>query len=141
MTTSTLISRLEGVKQTGPGRWLAKCPAHDDRSPSLAIREVEDGRLLIHCFTGCATPDVLAAVGLGLADLFPEGPRAHHAPPERRPFPAFDVLKAIVFEVTIVSLFASKLLRGEAFTEDDYARIRLAADRLDEAVALAGGAS
>ena len=33
-----LLDRLTGVKQTAPGRWIAKCPAHEDRSPSLSIR-------------------------------------------------------------------------------------------------------
>lgn len=43
-----LLSRLDGVKEAGPGKWIARCCAHEDRKPSLSIREVED-RVLVHC--------------------------------------------------------------------------------------------
>jgi hypothetical protein len=48
---------------------MARCPAHQDKSPSLAVNEAED-RVLIHCFAGCETTDVTAAIGLNVADLF-----------------------------------------------------------------------
>ena len=51
------------------GKWVALCPAHQDRSPSLAISEADD-RLLLHCFSGCETKDVMTAVGLDISDLF-----------------------------------------------------------------------
>ena len=66
-----LLSRLNKVRQSG-GEWTALCPAHDDKNPSLGIKEADDGTLLIKCHTGCATRDILAAVGLGLPDLYPE---------------------------------------------------------------------
>ena len=69
-----ILERLEGVKRTGDGRWTARCPAHDDRSPSLSIKEIDD-RVLMHCFGGCETSAVLAAVGLNMSDLFPQGAR------------------------------------------------------------------
>ena len=51
--------------------YLARCPAHDDRHPSLSIAEGEDGRILVYCRAGCETQAVLAALGLRLVDLFP----------------------------------------------------------------------
>ena len=72
MNVHKLISRLDGVRSRGHDRWIAKCPAHDDRSPSLSIRETEDGTVLIKCFAGCGAVNVLQAVGLELVDLFPE---------------------------------------------------------------------
>lgn len=36
-----LTSRLDGVKSNGYGKYLARCPAHDDKSPSLAIKETD----------------------------------------------------------------------------------------------------
>lgn len=66
-----LTQRLEMVRYRGEGNWSARCPAHDDKDPSLSIRETDEGVLLVHCFSGCATPDVLAAVGLSFRDLFP----------------------------------------------------------------------
>ena len=55
---SRLLDRLDGARKTGSGRWLAKCPAHEDRSPSLSVRELEGGTLLVKCFGGCGAADV-----------------------------------------------------------------------------------
>ena len=71
MSIETLVSRLDGIKETGPGRYLSRCPAHDDRSPSLAIKDGDDGRVLLHCFAGCETEDVLSAIGLTFSDVMP----------------------------------------------------------------------
>jgi hypothetical protein len=67
-----VLGSLERVRQVGPGRWLARCPAHPDRDPSLSIREGSGGRVLLHCFAGCPTERVLSALGLTWPDLFPE---------------------------------------------------------------------
>lgn len=91
-----LLSNLDKVKRTGNGSFQACCPAHADRSPSLRIRELEDGRILIHCFAGCEAHDVLAAVGMDMSDLYP--PREiQQGRPERRLFSAADVLRAVGF--------------------------------------------
>lgn len=74
-----LVARLDGVRETGTGRWIARCPAHEDKRPSLSIRELDDGRVLVHDFGGCEVGDVLAAVGLEFSDLYPERPQEHHA--------------------------------------------------------------
>jgi 5S rRNA maturation endonuclease (ribonuclease M5) len=53
------------------GGFEARCPAHEDRRPSLSLSEGAEGQALVHCQAGCGVADVLAAVGLTLADLFP----------------------------------------------------------------------
>jgi hypothetical protein len=88
MTTANidlLLSRLEGVKQTAPNKWFAKCPAHDDRSPSLSIRLTDEGTILIKDFGGCDTGGVLAAVGLTFLDLFPVRTAANFDSSKPRP--------------------------------------------------------
>lgn len=65
-----LLFRLDKVRSNGNGKYMACCPAHDDRSPSLSIKETDTGRVLVHCFAGCLAADVMAAVGLTLADLY-----------------------------------------------------------------------
>lgn len=70
MSLSALIDRFTNVKQTGPSRWLACCPAHDDKSPSLSLED-RNGYPLIHCFSGCEAADVLAAVGATWQDVMP----------------------------------------------------------------------
>ena len=69
---NALLSGLQNVKPRGPGRWIACCPAHDDRNPSMTIREVEDGRILIHCFAGCGVDSILGALSLTAEALFPD---------------------------------------------------------------------
>lgn len=71
MTIDGLLPLLDGATQTARG-WIARCPAHPDRSPSLSIREGSDGRTLLHCFAGCELQAIVAALGLRLADLFPD---------------------------------------------------------------------
>ena len=70
MIVDSFMSQLEGVRRSSKGRWTAKCPAHPDRTASLSIREGDDGRVLIHCFAGCETQDVLAALGVDWDALF-----------------------------------------------------------------------
>lgn len=67
-----ILYRLDKVRRSGNGRWVARCPAHEDRSPSLSVKECLDGHTLIHCFAGCDYKDILAAIGLGPLDLYPE---------------------------------------------------------------------
>lgn len=68
----SLVSRLEYCKQVSSGKWIARCPAHEDRSPSLSIKELNDGRILIHCHAGCGANNILGSIGLEWADLYPE---------------------------------------------------------------------
>ncbi len=68
MKLAEFLPYLQGVKATPKGN-VACCPAHDDRHPSLVVKETDD-RLLIHCWAGCRTTDVLAAMGLDFPDLF-----------------------------------------------------------------------
>ncbi len=78
----------ELVHQLG-GRWhgssgVAQCPAHDDREPSLSVRDGDDGRLLTHCFSGCSPEAVWAALrdrGLAGGDA---GPGTVRQVPRRR---------------------------------------------------------
>ena len=69
-----VLAALRGVRETSSG-WLARCPAHADRDPSLMVGEGDDGRVLLHCHAGCATEDVVRALGLEMNDLFPSEER------------------------------------------------------------------
>lgn len=64
-----VLAHLVGVRRSGAG-WLANCPAHDDRRASLSIAEGDDGRVLAKCHAGCGVEAIVAAVGLGMGDLF-----------------------------------------------------------------------
>jgi len=58
------------ARRAGRNKWMARCPAHGDRSPSLSIRAGRDGRTVIHCFAGCSPEAIVAEVGLTMACLF-----------------------------------------------------------------------
>jgi len=60
LSARELAQRLD-AKQNGSG-WMAKCPAHDDRNPSLSISEGTDGKVLVHCHAGCSQTAVIDAL-------------------------------------------------------------------------------
>lgn len=131
MTAATLLDRLEGVRANGPGRWVARCPAHEDRSPSLSIREIDD-RTLIFCFAGCEAHDVLAAVGLTLAELF-DKPLDHHkgaVRDRRHTHAAREALQLLAHESLVALVAAENMAKGVTLTDDDRARLGLAAGRI-----------
>lgn len=133
MTAAALIDRLERVRQTAPGRWLARCPAHQDKSPSLSIRELDDGRVLLHCFGGCEVGDVLVAVGLTMADLFPQRLPEHAYAPSGSGIPARDLLQIISQETSIVAVIAADLLAKKDISAIDWQRLALAGSRIGKA--------
>jgi hypothetical protein len=96
MRAEEFLSRLNGVKKTRGG-WLGLCPAHDDRNPSLSVKEAAAGRLLLNCFADCDTESVLDALGLSLADLFGDASEDRHQLPKkasarvRRPNPKKEI--------------------------------------------------
>lgn len=140
MAVDQLLSHLEGVKRTGKNRWMAQCPAHEDKRASLAITELGDGRVLCHCFALCDVQSVLAAVGLEFDALYPERATDTHGKQERRPFPASDVLRAIAFEARIVALAALDMAHGRALSDEARKRLLLANQRIAGGLA-AGGLS
>jgi len=81
-----LLDRLDGVRRAGPDSWMARCPAHPDRNPSLSV-SVKDGRVLVHCFAGCHPDAVLGAVGLTWRDLRESDPWTWRPPSPSRPRP------------------------------------------------------
>lgn len=128
-----LLSRLEAVQQRGPAKWIARCPAHDDKRPSLSVRECDDGKILVHCFAQCGASEIVAAVGLSLADLFaspvPGAESGHHRsrPPA---FSARDVLLLLDRETLIVAAVAADIEAGRPITPDDVERVCVARERI-----------
>ena len=133
MSATQLLDRLKGSRNTGPARWISRCPAHEDRSPSLAIRELDDGTVLIKCFAGCAATDVVAAVGLELRDLFPMQSTEHRRKPSRAWLDARDVLACLATEGQILAIAASDVAQGLTFSVYDADRVAKAAGRVRKA--------
>jgi hypothetical protein len=132
-----VLERLQGVRQTAPDRWMARCPAHEDNSPSLSIRELEDGRVLIYCFAGCGAVDVLTGIGLQMSDLY-DKPIAHYLPPVRGGFSSRELLELTSHEATVAALLASDA-QCRQLTPDENTRLAQAASRLGKAQAMVNG--
>mgnify|MGYP006181942565 FL=1 len=124
-----LLSRLDRVTERSGGQYLVCCPAHEDKSPSLSIKEVDGGRVLVYCFAGCSAAEVCASVGLELRDLFrvgesqqryQVGPRLSHG----------DLLALLATEANVVYLAADMLYHGKELSEQDRNRLEGAWSRI-----------
>src|SRR3712207_1419099 len=66
-----VLDRLGNYKSLGERKFRARCPNHNGTSDnSLSIKEGDEGRILLHCFSGCDLEEILGALGLGASDLF-----------------------------------------------------------------------
>lgn len=121
-TVTRLLERLSGVRQTRPDRWVALCPAHEDRSPSLSITETTDATTLIKCWAGCGADEIVQSVGLGLGDLFPQAVATHRLSPKTNRYSAHEVVKTACTEAMILCIAYRQALSGTPFSPDDARR-------------------
>ena len=133
-----LLQKLDRVKGRN-GSWTARCPAHADKGPSLAIREADDGRILLHCFAGCETAAVLGAVGMDMTDLFPPDEKRREYPQNGKPsmkptFFASDLMRIIGFEALVVQIVAFDIANGKPLSKETQDRMLVAYQRIDEAM-------
>jgi len=107
-----IIQRLEMVRKTGSNKWIARCPAHQDGTPSLSVTEVSNGeRVLIHCHAGCGALDILESVGLDWSALYPEGENYSPLFKNTREQQAIDDM--------VVAIAQAKRAKGERLSEQD----------------------
>lgn len=132
MKADAFISRCTKARETGRGTWIACCPGHDDKNPSMTVRELEDGRVLVHCFAGCSVEEILQSVGMEFDALFPDDrPKADHSPSMRRPFPAADVLAALANELGVIAIIVGDVEEKREVSAADMTRLRLARQRVE----------
>jgi hypothetical protein len=127
VSVDALLSRLKKVRKLSEGQWYACCPAHDDRSPSLSITLRNDGRILINCFAECGGGDIMAAIGLSLSDLYPDGPLEPYKPSliHRKERSKRE------HEELIIKIVQADLKAGKRVSAVDAERAKLAAKRLE----------
>jgi len=113
MKAEKLLERLEMVRKTGTGKWIARCPAHDDGTPSLSVTEIENGnRVLIHCHGGCGAVDILESIGMDWSALYPDEQESY------RPMWRSNTEQKAIDEMIIV-IAEAKRERGERLNEVD----------------------
>jgi hypothetical protein len=137
MIADRLLSRLDGVRRVGHNGWIARCPAHDDRNPSLSITENED-KLLVHCKAECPTEEVLAAVGLMMSDLFERTGDSYAGRQRRASFNARSVLAVLSQDATHIYMAGAHVARGQMLSAPDKAALLAAVQRVRYAAILAG---
>jgi hypothetical protein len=96
MTIAEFLDRFPQRMKSGD-QWKVKCPAHDDRTASLGVGEGDKG-IVLTCYAGCSTHNVLAAMGLRIADLFPLRER----PVSRAPITVAEIATAKGLPVTLL---------------------------------------
>ena len=131
-----LLSRLERVKATGPGKWSASCPGplhrRGDQNPSLRAAVGADGRVLLVCGAGCEVSAIVAAIGLSMTDLFQPRPITHAGPIPGHQRPKIsdrDLLEIIRREVAIIATAGEELIAAP-LSLPDLERLRTAVRRL-----------
>lgn len=137
-----VLSRLDRVKKTAPDKWIALCPAHPDKRPSLSVKEAEDGKVLLHCWAGCGAAEIVTALGLSLADLFPEDRysvtgSANRREPMRKPFSHRDALAGLAHEISVARILIE---RRDELDDEDRQRLILAEQRIEDGLRAVGGA-
>lgn len=129
-----LLPRLDGVRANGPDRWMAICPSHDDKTPSLSVRDVGD-RVLVHCHAGCTFSAVIGALGIEAHQLFVGGkaPRKIATANGERRMTLGEIRDALSLEFFILGQYHGSKIT--ALTPADHARAQLATDRVVKGLA------
>lgn len=115
----TFLSKLNKLKQIKQGSWRACCPAHSDSDPSLNIDIGEDGRLLIHCWAGCANLDIISAVGLDWGSLYPDTDKHYHSIAKRN-----NIVERTVDDYTVDLARHQKDMTAQRMAEAERAALR-----------------
>lgn len=135
--TEGLLSRLDGVKRTGPNRWIAKSPTRNERTASLSIKQTDDGRVLLHDFGGSDAAEILAALGISWIQLIPPNLRRDrnaHTPAERQGHDAQAALNAIHQAATITRICANRMADGHPLERPDHHALREASHDITTAL-------
>lgn len=137
MNIDTILSRLHKVKKTSKdNEYQALCSAHEDKSPSLSIKVLPDGRILIHCHAGCEPKQILYSIGLSFEDLFTQ--KLGDFKSVKRPFSSVHGLQLVGYESTIILACAGFLREGKELSEANFARLVEAVIRIQNVLRACG---
>tara|TARA_R110000803_G_scaffold30935_3_gene69406 strand:+ start:722 stop:1114 length:393 start_codon:yes stop_codon:yes gene_type:complete len=123
MSVEAILMMLDGVKANGKSKWVALCPVHSEKNPSMGIKECSDGTVLINCFAcGATGVEVVESIGVGVSELFP--------PDSIRPAgPTRDQRATIETDKVIMIIYEADKRGGREQSLSDYRRYKLARER------------
>ena len=125
--SNLILESLDKVKDLGGGRYNACCPVHNDKHPSMSVKILDDGMVLMHCFAcGANGIEIIRALGLSPSELFP--PEIKQGNEKRvgyrkTSFDSRQVIDALKLEMMTVIACASDMRAGIVPDDDDMARL------------------
>ena len=132
MSIETFLNKLHKVRKRSHGQWMACCPVHQEKTPSLSIKD-DNGTILIHCF-GCGAGgiEVCGALGVDPADLFPPRDDISYDSdkPKRSYYNADHVLDGIQTESLVVYFIGNDVLQKKQIDQESWDRLKLAVERI-----------
>lgn len=129
MHVHDILDKLEKVRQVKPDQWVACCPAHEDRSPSLAIRDAGD-KILTRCYAGCTFDEIAASLGMQPREFFADSKEPQSRVPgvSRR-----QIYKELAVELLTAYTVTRDRAEGKDIPAADAERERLARQRITKA--------
>lgn len=119
-----------GLKQTGTDKFICRCPAHNDKSPSMAVKLQPGDKTLIHCFAGCEPSAIMETLGLSYKDLFPE---SDYDKNQWRQKKQSEFLKdQFIHDYVIVKLAEAWKKRNKTFSDNDRNTVKHAINRINQ---------
>ena len=135
-----ILSHAEGVKRLGTDKAIFKAPTRKDKTASVSIARGANGSVIIHDFGGDSTADILAAMGLSLASLYPEQLRANMTAAQKSELRMHGkiagwtaALSVISYESKIIVIAGRMFKKGEALDAADENRVDEALGRIESA--------
>jgi len=123
MSVEAILTMLEGVRSNGASKWVALCPVHGDKTASMGIKELSDGKVLINCFAcGANAMEIVEAAGVSVSELFP--------PDSSRPSgPSREQRATIETDKVCMMIYEADKRGGREQSLADYKRYKLARER------------
>ncbi len=136
MTIENLLSRLDKVRNRGGGKWMASCPCHTDKTPSLAIKE-DGGTILLHCFSQqCSPQEICSSIGIEITELFPPSEKfdANQPAQKRQFYDSAQVLEGLAYEALVMHIISNDMLKNGSIEPDERERLAQASFRINAAL-------
>lgn len=139
LTARQLAERFPGKPmEINPTRFRTRSPLRNDRTPSVYISETEDGTLLVKDFGGDSVADMLGAVGVDIASLFPPRPDQHYIKPKRARMAINDLIRFIGNDLRLLLVAARMTINKEPLVDHDMKLLGGAIERITDGLNFAG---
>lgn len=130
-----LLSSLQKTRKLGQGKWIACCPVHQDKSPSLAITQKPDGGVLIHCFSCHANGlAVCSALGVDPSTLFPRVDNPRYEKQSCSGFSAWQLMYALKDDLIRLLVVANSMKAVNALSNEDRDFVSSLVIRINEGI-------